>query len=228
MIVVPDGQPARRRNFHHVTTRGAALYLGESGAKAQSQTAGSQAFRLSVSAGFKVRAASPAEPGGQDLLGCANAASHARRFSPDRDREHAGKKHVPLDPHAEGEPDRLQFTEAPAAEFRIADVGETEHDVAVLIQLGREPDARAKGIVEFHDGNVINIALPAIGEELRALCAGQEDHAAALRLKGLSCGSARSSSGRCPSSQSAALLAWEAARMMARLSSRSTSSQEAI
>jgi hypothetical protein len=34
MIVVPDGQPARRRNFHHVTTRDAALYLEESGAKA--------------------------------------------------------------------------------------------------------------------------------------------------------------------------------------------------
>src|SRR5690606_9704506 len=58
MVVVPDGQPARRRNFHHVTTKSAALYLGESGAKAQSQTAGSQAFRLSVSVGFKVHAVS--------------------------------------------------------------------------------------------------------------------------------------------------------------------------
>jgi hypothetical protein len=34
MIVVPDGQPTLCRNFHHVTTRCAALYLEESGAKA--------------------------------------------------------------------------------------------------------------------------------------------------------------------------------------------------
>ena len=89
------------------------------------------------------------------------------------------------------------------------------------------PLTRAEGIEEFHHRDVIQIALAAIGQQPGVLCASQEDHAAALRLVVAASGSPVSSVGRCESNQSAALLAYEAAaRTMARLSSRSTSSQE--
>ena len=110
-----------------------------------------------------------------------DAAGFPRSLRPDRDREIPGEEQIPLDPHAEGQPDPTQLFQAPRAEFGVADIGQAEHDVAALIQLGGEPDARAEGIEEFDDGDVIGAALPAIGEELRTLGTGQEDHAAILR-----------------------------------------------
>src|SRR5690606_20912595 len=103
--------------------------------------------------------------------------------------------------------------------------------VAVVIQFGCQPVPFAQRIEELHDRHMIGVALAAIGEELRAQFVGQEDHAALLSIAAApgSLPSAPSPvSGRKASSQSAALLAWEAARTMARLSSRSTSSQEPI
>ncbi len=108
----------------------------------------------------------------------------------------------------------------------LAEIRQAEHDVAILIQLGSEPDAFTEGIEELHDRDVILIALATIGQQAVVLCACQEDHAAALRSVSLASDSPVSSASRCDSSQSAALLACEAARTIARESSRMTSSHD--
>ena len=133
---------------------------------------------------------------------------------------------IALDPHVKGQADRLHFAEAPASKLWKPQIGKAEQDVTVAIQFGGKPDAATQRIEEFYHGDVVDIALAAIGEELLALGAGHKHHAAALRSVDAVFTSSASSAGRCASSQSAALLAWEAARTMARLSSRSTSSQE--
>jgi len=108
----------------------------------------------------------------------------------------------------------------------MAEIRQAEHDVAILIQFGGESGALAEGVEELHDRDVILIALATIHQQAVSLCAGQEDHAAALRSVKLASGSPVSSAGRYDSSQSAALLACEAARTMARESSRMTSSHD--
>ncbi len=110
----------------------------------------------------------------------------------------------------------------------MAEIRQAEHDVVILIQFGSEPDAFTDGIEELHDRDVILIALATIRQQTVSLCAGQEDHAAALRSVSLASGSPVSSAGRYDSSQSAALLACEAARTMARESSRMTSNHDPI
>ena len=88
---------------------------------------------------------------------------------------------IALDPHVKGQADRLHFAEAPASKLWKPQIGKAEQDVTVAIQFGGKPDAATQRIEEFYHGDMVDIALAAIGEELLALDGGQEDHAAALR-----------------------------------------------
>lgn len=119
----------------------------------------------------------------------------SRSLRPDRDRKISGKEQIPLDSHAERQPDQAQFFQAPRAEFGAADIGKTEHDVTALIQFGGEPDACTEGVEEFHDGDVVHIALAIIGQKPVALRSGQEDHAATLPSVDAASGSPASSAG---------------------------------
>lgn len=142
-------------------------------------------------------------------LGRPGAARLARRLGLDREQEISGEEQIPLDSHAEGQPDLAQRTQAPRAELGIADIGKAEHDVPLPVQFGGEPDACAERVEEFHDGDVIQIALAAIAQQAVAFRSGQEDRAAALPSAAAGSSSAASSAGRCDRSQSAALLACE-------------------
>lgn len=74
-----------------------------------------------------------------------------------------------------------------------------------------------KGLKNITTGNrdVILIALVSIRQQPVALCAGHEDHAATLRWVAAASGSPGPPAGRCDRIQSAALLACDAARMIA-------------
>src|SRR5690606_28812552 len=123
-------------------------------------------------------------------------------------------------PHAEGQLDRRHFLEREIAELGLADIGKAEERIAISVELGGEPDTFAERIEEFHHRHVVAIALAAVGEKLLAPFVGQEDHAALLSITASLSSADCSSSGRKERIQSAALLACEAARMMARESSR--------
>src|SRR5579884_2465542 len=159
----------------------------------------------------------------EDALGRPDASRLAGGLRPDRDREIAGEENVALDPHAEGQDNRSEFLDRETAQFRMAEIGEAEERVAIGVQLGRKPDAFAQRVEELDDRHMVSAAFKPIGEQALAQIVGQEDHAALLSFAR---SPAVSVSGRNASSQSAALLAWDAARTMARLSSRSTSSHD--
>ena len=141
---------------------------------------------------------------------------------------------VALDAEPERQAHRRDLGKAEHAKLGTAEpqVGEAEQRVAVLVEFDREPSRRAERVEEFHDRHWVRLGLAVlpsvvmgdgVGAECEAQFGRQEDHAAILR-------SARASAASRwrASSQSAALLACEAARKIARLSSRSTSSHEPI
>ena len=161
----------------------------------------------------------------QQAFRLADAAGSTGRIGPGRDRIKALEQDVALDAETHRQAGGDHFGEAEGAELGFAEIGQAEQGVAVLVKFGHEPDAFAERVEELHHGDVIGVAVPAVGQELLAQFVGEEDHAALLSIAG-SADSASPSAGTKPSSQSAALLAWLAARTMARLSSRSTSSQE--
>src|SRR5690606_22336194 len=204
-----------------VTKQSAALFLSRERRKIVKPEKRDSVFPALCIGLFPGRRGGGSGAGVKNALGLADATGPPRHVSGDRDREIAGEVQIALDPHVKAQADRLHFAKAPASKLWKPQIGKAEKGVTVAIQFGRKPDAATQRIEEFYHGDGVDIALAAIGEELLALGAGQEDHAAALRSV-----DAVSSRGRCASSQSAAFLAWEAARTMARLSSHSSSSQE--
>ena len=166
----------------------------------------------------------------QQISAFDNVAGPARCLGIDRDRQCGLKQDVALDPETERQARRGEFGKAAGAQLRTseAEIGKAEQRVAVRLHLGDEPGARADGIEEFHHGHMIDIALPPIGEQPVAQIVGQQDHATLLSQAGSPAIAWPASSGAKARSQSAALPALLAARTMARLSSRNTSSQEAM
>ena len=81
-----------------------------------------------------------------------DAAFGPRRLGPDRDRIAPLEVQIPLDPHAEGQPNRCHLAQRPGAELRIAQIGEAEQDVAVFVELGGKPGACAEGLKNFTTG----------------------------------------------------------------------------
>ena len=186
-----------RRSFRRVAT-------GLNAARRAARSAAEQSF------GKEDRAGTPREPG------------------PDREAERRREAQIALDAEAERQFDACDFGKAETSEFGGAEteIGKAEQCVAVLIKLGREPGRGTKRAEQFDDGHGVEALALRLGDmgadgigakrEMQGL--GQEDHATNSCF--------RAATWR-PSSQSAALLAALAARKIARLSSRSTSSQQA-
>jgi hypothetical protein len=74
---------------------------------------------------------------------------------------------VTFDPETERQAHRGEFCKAAGAQLRTSEteIGKAEQRVAVRLHLGDEQGARADRIEEFHHGNMIDIALPSIGEQ---------------------------------------------------------------
>src|SRR3546814_9942532 len=141
---------------------------------------------------------------------------------------------VALDAEPAGQADGFDFRQAERAKFRAAEtkVGQSEQRVAVFVQFARQPCRRAHRIEEFDHGQRVGFALDVslrgdpgniVGAQGGVDFGGQEDHAAALRSVSVVSDSSASPKAR---TKSAALLARLAARKIARLSSRKTSSHD--
>lgn len=76
----------------------------------------------------------------------ADAPLGPHRLGPDRDREPPLEMQIPFDSHAKGQPDRRHLAQRPGAELRVAQIGESEEDISVLIELGGQPGALAEGV----------------------------------------------------------------------------------
>lgn len=96
----------------------------------------------------------------------------------DRERECALEQNVALDAHAERKLQLLHLCEAESAKLGIAEIGEAEQCIAVLIELGREPGADAQRVEELHNRHMIETAATTICEQALAQLRYHEDHAA--------------------------------------------------
>src|SRR3546814_1646597 len=85
---------------------------------------------------------------------------------------------VALDAHAERQAQGRHFRQAERSQFGLAEIGETEQGVAVLVEFGRQPGADAERIEEADDGDMIAVARPAVGEQALAQLRREQVHAA--------------------------------------------------
>ncbi len=206
---------------HEASRRPLPLRERRKPAKQGIRNSGIPDFRIDGNAFVRIIASTP---GIKYALSSAYAAGSPGRIRPYRNRYIRLKQYVALDAHSEREANGREFFEWKAAQFRIAEIGKAEQNVAVRIELDCEPDALTERIEEFDDRYVVDVALTAVGKQAFALFGCQEDYAALLSPVPASAEPV--SSERKDRIQSAALLACEVARTMARESSRMTSSQE--
>jgi hypothetical protein len=80
----------------------------------------------------------------------------------------------------------------------MAEVGEAEQGIAVLIELGREPGADAQWVEELHHRHMIETAASAICEQALAQFRCHEDHAALPSTVSIEILDGASASGRKP------------------------------
>src|SRR5262249_50381812 len=114
----------------------------------------------------------------------------------DRQRESAFEQDVALDAHAEGKLHRLHLRKAEGTELGLAEIGETEQGIAVLVELGREPGADAERVEELYQGHVGEAATATVGEQALVQSLRKQDHAT---LRSSDCSSSDSwASGRKP------------------------------
>src|SRR5262249_61608431 len=95
----------------------------------------------------------------------------------DREREFALERDIALDAHAKGELQRLHFSETERSKLGLAEVGQTEYRVAVLIEPGRNPGADAERIEELHHRNLIETPVAAVAAAAIAHDILEADHA---------------------------------------------------
>src|SRR3546814_12342555 len=83
----------------------------------------------------------PERPSGamEDAFRGGDAAGPARRLGIDGDRERTLEQDVALDAHAERQAQGRHFRQAERSQFGLAEIGETEQGVAVLVEFGRQP-----------------------------------------------------------------------------------------
>src|SRR3546814_8452821 len=117
-------------------------------------------------------------------------------------RELTREQDVALDAHAERQAQGRHFRQAERSQFGLAEIGETEQCVAVLVEFGRQPGADAERIEEADDGDMIAVARTAVGEQALAQLRSEQVHAALRASEVSSSSEAGSASGRKASSQS--------------------------
>src|SRR3546814_1834299 len=95
----------------------------------------------------------PERPSGamEDAFRGGDAAGPARRLGIDGDRERTLEQDVALDAHAERQAQGRHFRQAERSQFGLAEIGETEQGVAVLVEFGRQPGADAERLEEADD-----------------------------------------------------------------------------
>src|SRR3546814_15521527 len=86
----------------------------------------------------------PERPGGarEDAVRGGEAAGPASRLGIDGDRERTLEQDVAREAHAERQAQGRHFRQAERSQFGLAEIGETEQGVAVLVEFGRQPGDR--------------------------------------------------------------------------------------